>query len=97
MLPAEGNCQLVGAAAAAAGLSSETDCQEVSKLFVQSFPLNFATVIKWKSELSDLTEFYCSLFFWASFQNPFEKLWEKPFFFFFREKLKTSKQIVRIV
>lgn len=61
------------------------------KLPVQSFPLNFATVIKWKSELSDLTEFYCSLFFWASFQNPFEKLREKSFFFLERSSKLLSK------
>lgn len=91
MLPAEGSCQLVGAAAAAAGLSGG-----LIKLPVQSFPLNFATVIKWKSELSDLTEFYCSLFFWASFQNPFEKLWEKPFFFFLERSSKLLSKLLEL-
>lgn len=82
MLPAKGSCQLTEA-----GLSSKT--------LVYSFPLNFAAVIKWKSELSGRTEFYCSLYLSSSFQNPLEKFCEKSFLF--REKLETFEQIVRVV
>lgn len=48
MLPAEGSCQLIEAAAAAAGLSSKTRSGHLIMLLVHSSPLNCAAVIKWE-------------------------------------------------
>lgn len=61
MLPAEGSCQLIEAAAAAAGLSSKTRSGHLIMLLVHSSPLNCAAVIKWEKWVVR-TEFYIALF-----------------------------------